>query len=206
MYWVQSCVFVRTWSWLYVSSNLFHVRVLKLQSCVFMVFNLYGSSKVHKQQPVLSLRRLSLNILSLTLRIIFNSLTIKLCYNCTAPPHLCMPIICYLTRHKVSPALGSDSPLHPEANIGRYYLPLNRGKKLNNPRGCRVGDYEQPNYADNCVAVSPLRGVSDTDKCLSVAAQAASATFSERQRGATAEGDRVLLLLCSGWRQMSNNR
>ncbi len=47
---------------------------------------------------------------------------------------------------------------------------------------------KQPNYADNCVALS-LCGVSDTDKCLSVAAQAALATFSERQRGVTAEGD-----------------
>ncbi|KAG8009310.1 V-set and transmembrane domain-containing protein 2A, partial [Nibea albiflora] len=54
-------------------------------------------------------------------------------------------------------------------------------------------------------SVSPLCGVSDTDKCLSVAAQAALATFSE-QRGVTAEGDRVLLLPRSGWRQMSNNR
>ena len=41
----------------------------------------------------------------------------------------------------------------------------------------------QPNYADNCVAVSPLCGVSDTDKCLSVAAQTALATFYEQQRG-----------------------
>lgn len=64
----------------------------------------------------------------------------------------------------------------------------------------------QPNYADNCVAVSPLCGVSDTDKCLSVAAQAALATFSEQQRGVATEGDRVLLLQCSGLRQMSNNR
>lgn len=64
----------------------------------------------------------------------------------------------------------------------------------------------QPNYADNCVAVSPLCGVSDTDKCLSVAAQAALAPFSERQRGGTAEGDRVLLQPRSGLRQMSHNR
>lgn len=64
----------------------------------------------------------------------------------------------------------------------------------------------QPNYADNCVALSPLCSVSDTDKCLSVAAQAALATFSEQQRGGMAEGDRVLLLLRSGLRQMSNNR
>lgn len=63
----------------------------------------------------------------------------------------------------------------------------------------------QPNYADNCVAVSPLCCVSDTDKCLSVTAQAASATFSEQQRGVTAEGNTVLLLPRSGWRQMSNN-
>ena len=46
----------------------------------------------------------------------------------------------------------------------------------------------KPNYADNCVAVSPICGVSDTDKCLSVTAQPASATFSERQRGDTADG------------------
>lgn len=58
----------------------------------------------------------------------------------------------------------------------------------------------QPNYADNCVAVSPLCGVSDTDKCLSVAAQAALAASSERQRGVTAEGDIALLLLRSGLR------
>lgn len=51
----------------------------------------------------------------------------------------------------------------------------------------------QPNYADNCVAVSPRRGVSDTDKCLSVTARAAPATFSERWRGVTAEGDTVPL-------------
>lgn len=64
----------------------------------------------------------------------------------------------------------------------------------------------QPNYADNCVAVSPMCGVSDTDKCLSVAAQAALASFSEWQRGVTAEGDRVLLQPRSGLRQMSYNR
>lgn len=57
---------------------------------------------------------------------------------------------------------------------------------------------KQPNYADSCVAVSPLCSVSDTDKCLSVAAKAALATFSERQRGVTAKGGRVLLLPCSG--------
>lgn len=27
-------------------------------------------------------------------------------------------------------------------NTERYYLPVNRGKKLNNPQGCGVGDYE----------------------------------------------------------------
>lgn len=65
---------------------------------------------------------------------------------------------------------------------------------------------KEPNYADSCVAVSPLCSMSDTDKCLSVAAQVASATFSERQRGVTAPGDRVLLLPHLGLRQMSNNR
>lgn len=74
------------------------------------------------------------------------------------------------------------------------------------PGAAELEIMRQPNYADNCVAASPVCGVSDTDKCLSVAAQAALATFSEQQRGVTAEGGRVLLLPSSGWRQMSNNR
>lgn len=67
------------------------------------------------------------------------------CCNCTAPPHRCKAVIFYMVRQfrqQGGQAPGSDSPLHPEANTERYYLPLNRGKKLNNPRGCRVGDYE----------------------------------------------------------------
>lgn len=139
----------------------------------------------------------------------FISLTITLCYNCTAPPHLWMPIISPLVRqfkHKVSPALSSDSPLHPEAkhrDITCHWIEV---KSWIIPRAAESEIMRQPNYADNCVAVSPLCSVSDTDKCLFVAAQAALATFSERQRSVTAEGDRVLLLLRSGLRQMSNNR
>lgn len=52
----------------------------------------------------------------------------------------------------------------------------------------------QLNYADICVAVSPRRGVSDRDKCLSVSAQAALATSSEFQRGVAALGNRIPLL------------
>lgn len=64
----------------------------------------------------------------------------------------------------------------------------------------------QLNYADICVAVSPRRSVSDRDKCLSVTAQAALATTSEFQKGAAAEGHRVLLAPHSGLKLANNNR
>lgn len=63
----------------------------------------------------------------------------------------------------------------------------------------------QLNYADICVAVSPRRGVSDRDKCLSVTAQAALATSSEFQKGVAAEAHRVLLVPHSGLKLASNN-
>lgn len=83
--------------------------------------------------------------LPLTRCIILNPLTIKMFNDCMDPPHLWMPIIFSPVkkfRDEGGPAMGSDSLLHPEANTERYYLSLNRGKKLNNPWGCRVGDYE----------------------------------------------------------------
>lgn len=108
-----------------------------------------------------------------------------------------MPIIFHLVRqfkHKLGPALRPDSPLHPEAKQKDITCHWMEVESWIIPGAAESEITRQPNYADNCVAVSPVHGVSDTDKCLSVAAEAALATLSERQRGVTAEGGWLLLL------------
>lgn len=90
-------------------------------------------------------RLLNLNFPSLTLCIIFRSL---LFHHVISALHLLIterqsfPLGSVSSKIKAALLRAPIALLHAQANRDRYYLSLNGGKKLNNPWGCRVGDYE----------------------------------------------------------------
>lgn len=96
------------------------------------------------------LRWLSVNFLSLTLcyLTIFNSIDYRLSnYVIIVPLLLIYKCQSFSTwsdssNTKSAPLWAQIALCTLKQNTERYYLPLNGGKKLNNPRGCRVGDYE----------------------------------------------------------------
>lgn len=111
----------------------------------------------------------SLNSSLLTLCIFFFiPPTIALCYNCAALPHLWMPITGQTVQTQSQPCSGlrqSFATLKQKKHrdITCHWIEV---KSWIIPRAAESEIMRQPNYADNYVAVSPLCGVSDTDKCL----------------------------------------